>query len=430
MAKTLSKEQNLSWFQNARYGMLIQYGLYSLIGRGEWVLNKEEIPVAEYKKLMNEFTADKLDWDQLVYKAKHEWKMNYITFTTKHHDGFCLYDSDLTDFTSVRSAAKRDLVKEFVDACRKHNMGIGIYFSLNDWTVSPNAVDALERPLECYQKFIDYVHKQAVEVAKKFAPFNIFWYDGWWPFDGDGWQAYDLTEKIKKIVPGVLFNGRSGAKGDFLTPEMHVTSYREPWEACLPMNENWCYHPNDHNWKSPKQLAEFLRRGAAGIGNVLLNVAPKGDGSIPSEAQSILDTVGKWVDTNRESLFDTIRFELDLRKRADGLADFGYHGRYSARQNAFYLHVHSWPGRYLCICGLECKVKKVSLLQDGREFRFTQNDGKLEVFDLPEQMDTTMPVVIKFETDRIPRIYKTGGARNPRVPHCRYDPLPSEIQNL
>lgn len=420
-------EKNKEWFVNARYGMLMQYGLYSLLGRGEWVMNREEIPQKEYAKIAERFTAENCDFDRIIGKAKNQWGMKYATLTTKHHDGFCLYDSKLTDFTTVKTAAKRDLVREFVEACRKHDMKISLYFSLNDWSTSPNAVDALENPKKCYQPFIDYVHGQCREILTNYGPIDILWYDGWWPYDGEGWQAEKLNEMARTLQPGVLLNGRCGIPGDFETPEKHVTSSRKMWEACMPMNNNWCYHPGDNNWKSPKQIADMIRKAAAGQGNLLLNVAPKGDGSIPDKAVEILDTVGNWVQLNREALYDTIRFECDLRERADQRADWIYHGCFSANENTFFLHIHSWPGSEFTICGLECTVKSVQDLISRRRYQFRQTDGKLTVSGLPQKADLSMPVVIKFSTNEVPCIYKTGGWRNPAAAHCRYDPLPSDI---
>ena len=148
---------DMQWFRDARYGLIIHYGLYSLLGRGEWAMNREQIPADEYARLADRFTAEAFDADALIRRAR-DWGMRYAVLTTKHHDGFCLYDSRLTRFTSMHSAAKRDLVAEFVAACRKHGLRIGLYHSLNDWSVNPNAVDALERPEECHQRFIDFVH--------------------------------------------------------------------------------------------------------------------------------------------------------------------------------------------------------------------------------------------------------------------------------
>ncbi len=418
---------NNEWFGDARYGLFMHYGLYSLLGRGEWVMNREEIPVDEYAKLADRFTAENFDADDFIRRAKNDWGMKYANLTTKHHEGFCLFDSKLTEFTTVKTAAKRDLVGEFVQACRKYDMKISLYFSLNDLSTSPNSVDALENPGECYQPFIEYVHGQCRELLTNYGPIDVLWYDGWWPYDADGWQAEKLNAMARSLQPGILLNGRCGLPGDFITPEKHVSSSKEMWEACMTMNNNWGYHSGDNNWKSPKQIAEMLRKAAAGQGNLLLNVGPMGDGSIPQTSVDILNNVGEWLKINGESIYATDRFEYNLRERDNERADWGFHGGYSARGNQFYLHVHSWPGSVLTICGLECTVKKVSNLGTGESYNFNQKDGKLVVTNLPEEYDTTMPVVLKFETKEQPCIYKSGGWRNPKVPHCRYDPLPSEI---
>ena len=420
-------EANIEWFQNARYGMFMQYGLYSLLGCGEWVMNKEEIPVADYARLADCFTAERCDFDALIGRARDDWGMRYATFVAKHHDGFCLYDSKLTDFKVTNSAAKRDLVAEFIAACRKHDMKIGLMVSLNDWSVCPNAVDALERPEACYQPFIDTVHAHCREVLTGYGPIDILWYDGWWPYDGAGWQAEKLNAMARSLQPGILLNGRCGIPGDFVTPEKHVTSSEGMWEAVMPMNNNWCYHKGDHNWKSPKTIAEMLRKAAAGQGNLGLNVAPKGDGSIPEATVEILDRVGAWLKVNGEAIYGTDRFEYDLRERGDRRSDWTFHGEFTARGNQFYLHVHSWPGAVLTLCGLECTVTRVTDLERGTAYTFNQTDGTLVVSGLPDEVDTVMPVVLKFETEDQPCIYKTGGHRNPTAPHCRYDPLPSEL---
>ena len=195
----------------------------------------------------------------------------------------------------------------------------------------------------------------------------------------------------------------------------------------MPMNNNWGYHTRDHNWKSPKIIAEMLRKAAAGRGNLLLNVGPKGDGSIPQPAVDILKKVGGWLKVNGEGIYASDRFEYDLRERGEERSDWTSHGGFTARGKQFYLHIHSWPGSSFVICGLECRVNRVSNLGTGEEYKFSQDGGKLTVFNLPDEVETTMPVVMKFETNETPCIYKSGGLGNPRVPHCRYDPLPSEV---
>jgi len=426
MPKAPLPKPDLQWFLEARYGLFIHYGLYSLLGRGEWVMNKERIPVDEYRKLAGRFTAEKFDADDLIGRAKR-WGMRYAVLTTKHHDGFCLYDSKLTDFTAPKSAARRDLVAEFVAACRKHGLRVCLYHSLNDWSVSPNAVDALERPAECYQRFIGFAHGQIREIMTNYGKIDTMWYDGWWPFDGAGWQAEKLNAMVRSLQPGILVNGRCGLKGDFGTPEQHLAPSREPWEGCITLNNNWGFHRGDSDWKSPKAVAEMLRQCAAGCGNLLLNVGPKGDGSIPQESIDILDRVGGWLAKNGTAIYGTERFEFNLRERGDSRGDWTHSGGFTASGNNFYWHLRNWPGSTLYLGGVKCRVTRVSELASGTEYPFSQDGERVAVSGLPETMDASMPVVMRFETADRPMIYGCGGHREPNVPHCRYDPVQSDL---
>jgi len=422
-------QTNTQWFKDARYGLFIHYGLYSLPGRGEWVLNRERIPVEDYKKLADVFTADRLDFDTLLGQAKNAWGMRYATLTCKHHDGFCLYDSALTDFTAVKTRCGRDLVAEFVGACRRHGLRISLYHSLNDWTAAPNAVDALERPEACYQDFIDFAHGQIREILTRYGKIDVMWYDGWWPFDGNGWQAEKLNAMVRALQPGILVNGRCGLPGDFDTPEKHITASAEdrPWESCVSLNDNWGYHKGDHAWKSPKAVAEMLRQCAAGCGNLLVNVGPRGDGTIPQEAVDCLDRVGKWLERNGEAVFHTDRFTFDLNNRLHGRGDFGHSGGFSAAGNAFYWHIRHWPGTPLVLAGVKATVTDVSELSTNKTYPFQQEGNRVVVKNVPEEWDTPMPVVFRFRTREQPRLYLCGGYRTPQVDHCRYDPVPSDL---
>lgn len=418
--------QDRSWFADARYGLFVHYGLYSLLGRGEWALNREALDHGEYRRLMERFNAEKFDADSLIRRAR-DWGMRYAILTTKHHEGFCLYDSALTDFKAPRSRCGRDLVAEFVQACRKHGLKAGLYHSLNDWLATPNATDALERPSECYQPFIDYVHGQIRDLVTKYAPLDILWYDGWWPFDGAGWQGDKLNAMVRELQPGILLNGRCGRPGDFATPEGHLASSTGMWEACMPTNQHWGFHKGDRDWKPPKEICGMLQRVAAGGGNLLLNVGPAGDGSIPAPCGALLDQVGEWLKVNGEAIYDSDRFEIDPHKRGDARGDWSHYGAYTARGNNFYLHVTTWPGTELRIAGVECSVREVKLLKTGQTFDFTQERDLLTVRGLPAECDTSLPPVLRFATKDSPRLYMTGGSRTPSVPHPRYDPVVSDI---
>jgi len=416
-------QPDIEWFRNARYGLFIHYGLYSLLERGEWVLNREAIPFPQYARLAEQFTAKKFDADELLWRAK-QWGMRYAILTCKHHDGFCLYDSKLTDFTTTKTACKRDLVGEFVAACRKHGLRIALYHSLNDWTHEPNSVDALERGGECYQAFIDFAHGQIREILTNYGKIDIMWFDGWWPFTADGWQARKLIEMVRKLQPGILVNDRTGLAGDYGTPEKHIASSGRPWEACMTLNEHWGFHRGDQEWKSPKAVAEMLRQCAAGCGNLVINVGPEGDGSVPRASLECLDTVGQWLGANGEAIYDTVRCEYDMFHTGAGIGDWDSSGAFTANATNLFWHVRYWPGPRLVLTGLECKVVEASLLATGERLPFRQEADRLVIEPVPEEMDTTMPVVIRLRTKGLPRIYRCGGARRPKVPHPRYDPTP------
>lgn len=416
------------WFREARYGLFIHYGLYSILGRGEWAMNREGIPAGEYALLKDSFTAENFNADDIVRRAKN-WGMKYAVLTTKHHEGFCLYDSKLTDFTALKSPAGRDLAAEFVGACRKHGLKTGLYHSLNDWSVRPDAADALENPDRDYEPFIEYVHGQFREILSGYGKIDILWYDGWWPYNGKGWQGEKLNMMARELQPGILVNGRCGVKGDFSTPEGHLPSPapRGPWEACMTLNEHWGFHRGDNDWKSPKAVADMLKKCSQGQGNLLLNIGPRGDGSIPEESIEILDRAGEWLQKNGEAVFNTGRFEFSLKERGDSRADFTHHGNFTASGKNFYLHIKHWPGPELAIAGVKCKVLEVRELSSGEKYPFRQQGERLLVPGLPGNKDTSMPVVLAFSTEDRPMLYLCGGSREPGVTHCRYDPLPSDI---
>jgi alpha-L-fucosidase len=255
------------------------------------------------------------------------------------------------------------------------------------------------------------------------------WYDGWWPFDAVGWQAEKLNAMVRSLQPGILVNGRCALEGDFATPEGHISACEGPWEACMTLNDHWGYHQGDHNWKSSATVAEMLCKVAAGSGNLLLNVGPRGDGSIPEESAKILDRAGQWLKTNNEAIYGSERFEFGMHQRKPGeRADWCGHGPFTARGNNLYLHITAWPGSQLTLAGLECTVTGVSMLDGGAVLKFKQQGGKL-VVELPSATaDTSMPVVLHFTTKDRPSMYRSGGYRDPKVAHVHYDPAPSDIK--
>lgn len=414
-------------FHTWRYGMFIHYGLYSLLGRGEWVMNREKIPPAEYEKLAGQFTAEKFDADAIADLAVRAG-MRYVVLTTMHHDGFRLYHSDLTDYCTTKTAAKRDLVAELVAACGQRNLRIGLYHSLNNWHDQPDAVAALEDK-GAYETVIAATHARLRELLTRFNPIDVLWYDGWWPFNAEGWRAESMNAMARSIQPHLLFNGRNGLKGDFATPEGHLgyPSPWRPWEAAMTLNGSWGYHAGDLDWKSPWQVIDMLATCANARGNLLLNIGPRGDGSIPEGSAAVLETVGQWLQRHGEAIFDTDTFTMDLRERGDHRSDWNHHGPVTAKGDTFYLLARRWPGPTLTMAGVECRVLQATLLTTGQTLPFTQQDDKVTVTALPAEPPDPVCPVIRFTCDRPPRLYLTGGLRTPKVSHPHYDPCPSDL---
>ena len=422
-----TKEQNLADFQAARFGLFIHYGLYSLLGRGEWVLNREQIPVDEYKALADRFTASAFDADDIAQLAKRAGA-RYITLTTMHHDGFALYGSDLNPFNTVNTACGRDLVQEMVDACRKHGLRVHLYHTLNHWTTEPNGSDALESRA-AYEKFVGFAHARIEELLKKFNPIDCLWYDGWWPFHHAGWQSEKMNELARSIQPHILLNGRNGLEGDFATPEQHlaVPSPWRPWEACMTHNNNWGYHAGDFQFKPTYEVVDLLTRAARGGGNLLFNVGPDGEGRIPEQSRKTLEEVGEWMSLNGEALRGTEPFGFNFQKRDGQRGDFTHHGRYTARGHTLYIHLHRWPGPGFGIGGLEQNAKNCRLLGTDQTVRFTQTGGRVTFDDLPTERPHPLGGVLALECDAPPSLYLTGGVRVPKVEHPRYDPCESDL---
>lgn len=412
------------WFVDARFGLFIHYGLYSLLGRGEWVMNREAIPRDEYRALARRFTCEAFDAGALCDLAVAAG-MRYVVLTTMHHDGFRLYRSRLSDFSTWTSCG-RDLVAETIAAARKRGLRIGLYHSLNNWMDLPDSVDALE-DRGAYEQFIAATHARCVELAELF-PMDVFWYDGWWPFSAEGWKATALETRIRAIQPDVLFNPRNGLPGDFATPEGHMgapTPWR-PWEGCISINNAWGFHAGDRDWKTPAQIAGLLIAAAAGRGNLLLNIGPRGDGAVPAEAIERLHAIGQWLRTNGSAIFGTTHvWSMDLQTRGSHIGDWNSFGPCTIKDHDLFVFLRSYPGEYGAIGGIEPRVRHAEILGHG-PVKFEQK-GDMVHLHLPAQPTDPVCPVLRLACAGLPTVYQTGGYRVPRVPHPHYDPCPSEL---
>lgn len=426
----MSSQENPAgtWFSAARFGLFIHYGLYSQLARGEWVLNRERIPLPDYRRLAEDFTAAKFDAGALCDLAVRSG-MRYVVLTTMHHDGFCLYDTQLTDFNVTRFTG-RDLVREFVDAARARGLRIGLYHSLNNWMAQPDGVAALESH-DAYEEFIAATHARIRELVTLFNPIDTMWYDGWWPFNAQGWRADEMNTMVRAIQPHIIFNGRNGLPGDFATPEGHLTAPTpwRPWEACMTHNGSWGYHAGDHAWKTPTEIVAMLATVASSRGNLLLNLGPRGDGAPPPESVRDFERVGQWLKHHGEAIYATDDFTFGLRERGDHRGDWTPHGPFTAAGNNLYLFAQRWPGETFAVADFECEIHEVSLLGTGEAVAWRQEGGRVTLTGLPAAPPDPVCPVFRFTCDGPPRLNTTGGMRVPRAPHPPYDPCPSDIDH-
>jgi alpha-L-fucosidase len=373
--KPMSQTERLKWFHQAGFGMFIHWGIYSIPGRGEWVMHVEKIPQDEYAQFARRFKPRNYDPDEWVALAR-EAGMKYMVLTSRHHDGFSLFDSKVSDFTSAKAAAGRDLIGEYVAACRKAGMKVGFYYSLLDWRW-PEYWAGPEKDPKGWARFLDYVHAQVRELCTNYGKIDVLWYDGGWPHNAEAWQSKKLNAMVRQLQPHIVINNRSQLPEDFDTPEQHIAFSQQDraWETCMTMNDNWGYSAGDHNWKSTTQLIHNLVRCASGAGNFLLNVGPKPDGTIPEPSVKRLKEIGAWMKVNGESIYGCGRCPFGG----------GMVGLTTAKGNTGYLHVFRWPGEELCIAGVKVKVSSARLLATGQRARIVQKDDRLFLLGLPRK---------------------------------------------
>jgi alpha-L-fucosidase len=382
-----NRNTNLQWWQHARFGMFIHFGIYSIPGRGEWVKSIERISNEDYQLYADEFNPYEYnpeEWAELARSAG----MKYAMMTAKHHDGFCLFDSEFTDYKSTNSPAGRDLIKEYVNAFRDKGLKVGFYYSVIDWHHPdyPKYNDPFH-PMRGNEKFkdekinweryLEYMHGQVRELMTSYGKIDILWLDfSYGEMKGEKWKARELVAMVRKLQPEIIINNRltgSGsdhgideALGDFITPEQTVpdkpllddNGNMIPWETCLTLNNSWGYNKSDRNWKSPELVVHTLVNCVSKGGNFLLNVGPDARGNIPDESKKILRQVGKWMEKNSACIYGCGPAD-DLEK-----PDWG---RITQKGNKIYLHVmHPLIGP-VKLHGYRDRIERVRFLSTGSE---------------------------------------------------------------
>ena len=395
--RPLSKDKRMKWWRDARFGMFVHWGLYAvpagqwegkkIPGIGEWIMERADIPVAEYEPLAQQFNPARFNADEFVGIAKNAG-MKYIVITSKHHDGFCLWDSEVTDYDIIDATPfKRDILKELSKACKKQGIKLCFYHSIMDWhhpdaqrPFYPDYNDS-KKSNPNFARYVEtYMKPQLKELITEYGPLGVLWFDGEWIKDWTEPQGKDLYNYVQALQPNILINNRVGKgrqgmeglnkddqeyAGDFGTPEQQIPATGLPgvdWESCMTMNDTWGYKSYDDNWKSSKDLLQKLVDIASKGGNFLLNVGPTAEGVIPDASVERLAAIGKWMKVNSESIYGTT---------ASPLGKLPW-GRCTAKPGKLYLHVFDWPTNLrLEVPGLKNQVNKAYLLSDKKRTKLS-----------------------------------------------------------
>lgn len=416
----------MKWFLHDRFGMFIHWGLYSIPSRGEWVRSSERMTVEAYQQYFDEFNPTRYDpreWAALARAAGQR----YVVLTTKHHDGFCLFDSKLTEYSAPHTPARDDLVRPFVDACREEGLKVGFYYSLLDWH-HPNypviddlhhplrdtpPADATSRDLSVYQR---YLHGQVRELMTNYGEIDLLWFDfSYQKLSGEAWRADELVEMIRQLQPGIVINNRLvaghaesggrplGERGDYATPEQTVPSAgivdaqgaSVPWEAAMTTNKSWGYQRDDKDYKSPRDIVRMLVECVSKGGNLLLNIGPDPLGRVPQPCDALLKRVGRWMDDNGESIYGCGSATLPK-------PEWGY---YTQRDDGvLFAHIFDRPAGPIVLEGLADRIDKARLLSDRSEVSTVRpwmvGENRLDAFltlptTLPDELDTVVMLQLK-----------------------------------
>lgn len=355
------RARRLKWWTDARFGMFIHWGVHTIIARDIWNMEHEAIPIPEYEQLGKLFkppAGTPREWAKLARQAGQK----YMVLTAKNHDGYCLYDTQTTNFCSTKQACGRDLVAEYMEAARAEGLRAGVYFSMMDW-YHPDGIRCVVDEA-ARKRFVEYIHTQIRELCANYGKLDILWYDGAWPMDAEQWEAEKLNKMIFELQPDIVVNDRGALPGDFSTPEQKIEAADEgrAWETCMTINGAWGYVRADENWKTPQSVVGNLITCARGGGNFLLNIGPRQDGSVPEGSVRVLTEVGKWMDRNGETIYGSERCKV-VRSN---------YMNFTRKGNTLYMHVYRWPGSTLILARLKSRVKSARWLATGKPVEVIQ----------------------------------------------------------
>ena len=392
------KTERLAWWTNDRFGMFIHWGSYSLAGRHEWVKKYEGIDDVAYKKYFDNFNPDLYnprEWAKLAKAAG----MKYAVITTKHHEGFTLFDSDFTEYNVTNTPYGKDALKEWVDAFREEGLKIGFYYSLIDWHHPEYTIDRVhplkpknkedykalnkERDMSVYR---EYLMNQVTEILTNYGKVDMLWLDYSFPNGEDGkgredWGSIELIKKVRKLQPEIIVNDRLDLKEywggwDFTTPEQFKVKEwptfegeKIPWETCQTFSGSWGYYRDELKWKDNKQLLVLLIESVSKGGNLLLNVGPTGRGTIDYRAENALSEIGDWMRFNNRAIYGCTQAPEAFEVPDNSLLT------YNPETNRLYIHLLDYPLQNFTLKGMKGKIKYIQFLHDASEIKISNPVG-------------------------------------------------------
>ena len=411
-------KDKMQWFADAKLGIFIHTGIYSVNGIGEsWSFHNKLISHPDYMKQAKGFTLKNYDpayWADLVQESGAK----YAVITTKHHDGVAMYDTKMNNLSSVKATpAKRDMVKPFFEELRKRNLKTGAYFSLIDWTnadypgfLKDSSRYKIANDYGRWNKFRNFFQGQIKEISEKFNP-DLWWFDGDWEHSAEEWESQKVRQIMLARNPNTIINGRLQGYGDYDTPEQNFPVKRPTfkwWELCMTINDNWGYQPQDQNWKTPYEVITIFVDAVSNGGNLLLDIGPKEDGTIPEQQVNVLKELGAWNKRNGEGIFNTVA----------GI-DFGhFYGptTLSKDSTTLYLFVYGKATGPLLLKGLDNKIESITTVGTGVNLTH-KVVGKISwspvpglvYIDLPENALDKYVTVLKVKLDKPIKLYTGQG---------------------
>ncbi len=389
----------LKWWREARFGMFIHWGPVSLKGTEIGWSRGQEVPLAEYDNLYRSFNPTNFDADAWMTVARQAG-MKYVVFTTKHHDGFCEWNTRQTDYNIMHSPFGRDVVKELAAAARRQNLAFGTYHSVTDWhhpdfpLTSPGG--QVRRPVSNLNRYEQYLRAEVSELITNYGPLLVMWFDV--PQEFDSSRGQRLIDYARSLQPDLIVNDRSGAPGDYDTPEQQIGKFQteRPWETCMTLCTQWAWKPGDR-MKSLKECLQTLVRCAAGDGNLLFNVGPMPDGRIEQRQVERLREMGEWLEKYGESIYGT---RGGPWRPNDSLAS-------THKGSTVYLHLLKYQGETVTVPKLQAQFVRGSVLTGG-SVGVQQNDRELSI-KVPAGDCRDIDTIVKLQFDRPLEV--AGGAR-------------------